>query len=69
MCAQHVADMLQAGADVVQSATGMMWHPLLAREFHQLMQQQPTPAAAAAAAAKTAAAAGPSVGAKVAGES
>lgn len=32
--AQHVADMLAAGADVVQTATGMMWHPLLAAEYH-----------------------------------
>lgn len=40
MCAQHAVDMLEAGADVVQSATGMMWHPLLAHEYHQLVQQQ-----------------------------
>jgi dihydroorotate dehydrogenase len=40
MCAQHVVDMLAAGADVVQSATGMMWHPLLAHEYHELMWQQ-----------------------------
>jgi dihydroorotate dehydrogenase len=40
MCAQHAVDMLAAGADVVQSATGMMWHPLLAREYHELVQRQ-----------------------------
>lgn len=32
--AQHVFDMLEAGADVVQCATGMMWNPLLAHEYH-----------------------------------
>jgi hypothetical protein len=34
--------MLTAGADFVQSATGMMWNPLLAHEFHSLqaLQQQ-----------------------------
>jgi dihydroorotate dehydrogenase len=40
MTAQHVVEMLDAGADVVQSATGMMWHPLLAHEYHQLVQQK-----------------------------
>lgn len=35
-CAGHVEEFLKAGADVVQSATGMMWNPYLAREFHQL---------------------------------
>lgn len=40
-CGQHVADMLAAGADFVQSATGMMWNPLLAHEYHsQCCQQQ-----------------------------
>lgn len=45
---QHVVEMLAAGADFVQSATGMMWNPLLAHEYHTLV-------AAAAAAAKAAA--------------
>lgn len=39
-CGQHVCDMLAAGADFVQSATGMMWNPLLADAYHTLHQQQ-----------------------------
>lgn len=31
---QHIADMLDAGADVVQSATGFMHRPQLAAEWH-----------------------------------
>jgi 2,4-dienoyl-CoA reductase-like NADH-dependent reductase (Old Yellow Enzyme family) len=37
---QHVQDMLNTGADFVQSATGMMWNPLLAHEYHSLQAQQ-----------------------------
>lgn len=38
---QHIEDMLAAGADFVQSATGMMWNPLLASEYHsQCCEQQ-----------------------------
>lgn len=37
---QHVVDMVAAGADFVQSATGMMWNPLLAHEYHTLCAQQ-----------------------------
>eukprot|EP00878_Enallax_costatus_P033362 GHUV01036786.1.p1 GENE.GHUV01036786.1~~GHUV01036786.1.p1 ORF type:complete len:245 (+),score=51.14 GHUV01036786.1:463-1197(+) len=39
-CAQHVDDMLDAGADIVQSATGMMWNPLLACDHHQLADRE-----------------------------
>jgi dihydroorotate dehydrogenase len=35
MCAEHAIDYLAAGADIVQSATGMMWDPYLAQKFHQ----------------------------------
>jgi hypothetical protein len=46
--AEHVLEMLAAGAHVVQSATGMMWNPHLALEFRdmytackqELLQQQ-----------------------------
>jgi hypothetical protein len=38
--AQHAVDLLAAGADVVQSATGMMWNPRLAQEFHELYTGQ-----------------------------
>lgn len=31
---QHFNDLLAAGADVVMSATGMMWNPQLAHDFH-----------------------------------
>ncbi len=32
---EHFRDLLNAGADVAMSATGMMWNPLLASEYHQ----------------------------------
>lgn len=38
--AQHAVDMVAAGADFVQSATGMMWNPLLAHEYHKICAQQ-----------------------------
>jgi dihydroorotate dehydrogenase len=37
---EHVDAMLAAGADVVQSATGIMWHPGLAAEYHEQQQRR-----------------------------
>lgn len=31
---QHFQDLLEAGADLAMSATGMMWNPYLAQKFH-----------------------------------
>ncbi len=33
---QHFQDLLDAGADLAMSATGMMWDPFLAQKFHNL---------------------------------
>ena len=33
---QHFQDLLDAGADLAMSATGMMWDPYLAQKFHSL---------------------------------
>ena len=34
--AEHALELLAAGADVVQSATGMMWNPQLAGDFQEM---------------------------------
>lgn len=36
--AEHFRDLLNAGADVAMSATGMMWNPLLASQYHKIYE-------------------------------
>ncbi len=40
MEAHHFREFLQVGADVAMSATGTMWNPYLAHEYHQFTMQQ-----------------------------
>lgn len=37
--AEHVGYMLADGADLVKTATGMMWHLLLVAEFRRMQGQ------------------------------
>lgn len=32
---EHIVSLLESGAKIVQSATGMMWNPLLAMQYHE----------------------------------